>query len=156
MRYVLHIHQGLSISFSSVQSLRRVRLFATPWVAARQASLSITKSIPYIHLKPTYSSPLPPLEPKPLLFCPWITAVHSYLIFSPTLKPLQPHHHSAGITTFLKQVKPNHSLLKPTRLFNMLISYPSGHRWANNLKMLSWTYLSLLIPSFPHSLICFL
>ena len=30
--------------FSSVQSLSRVRLFATPWVAARQASLSITKS----------------------------------------------------------------------------------------------------------------
>ena len=28
---------------SSVQSLSRVRLFATPWTAARQASLSITK-----------------------------------------------------------------------------------------------------------------
>ena len=31
-------------SFSSVQSLSRVRLFATPWTAARQASLSITNS----------------------------------------------------------------------------------------------------------------
>ena len=30
--------------FSSVQSLRRVRLFATPWTAAYQASLSITNS----------------------------------------------------------------------------------------------------------------
>ena len=29
---------------SSVQSLRHVRLFATPWTAAHQASLSITKS----------------------------------------------------------------------------------------------------------------
>ena len=29
---------------SSVQSLSRVRLFATPWIAARQASLSITNS----------------------------------------------------------------------------------------------------------------
>ena len=29
-------------TFSSVQSLSRVRLFATPWIAARQASLSIT------------------------------------------------------------------------------------------------------------------
>ena len=28
--------------FSSVQSLSRVRLFATPWITARQASLSIT------------------------------------------------------------------------------------------------------------------
>ena len=32
------------ISFSSVQSLSRVWLFATPWSAARQASLSITNS----------------------------------------------------------------------------------------------------------------
>ena len=31
--------------FSSVQSLSRVRLFATPWTAARQASLSITNSL---------------------------------------------------------------------------------------------------------------
>ena len=30
------------IQFSSVQSLSRVRLFATPWITARQASLSIT------------------------------------------------------------------------------------------------------------------
>ena len=32
------------IQFSSVQLLSRVRLFATPWIAARQASLSITSS----------------------------------------------------------------------------------------------------------------
>ena len=30
--------------FSSVQSLTRVRLFMTPWIAARQASLSVTNS----------------------------------------------------------------------------------------------------------------
>ena len=33
-----------SYQFSSVQSLNRVWLFATPWIAARQASLSITIS----------------------------------------------------------------------------------------------------------------
>ena len=32
------------LQFSSVQSLSRVQLFATPWIAARQASLSITNS----------------------------------------------------------------------------------------------------------------
>ena len=32
------------LPFSSVQSLSRVRLFATPWITARQASLSITIS----------------------------------------------------------------------------------------------------------------
>ena len=34
----------LCLKFSSVQSLSRVRLFATPWIAARQASVSITSS----------------------------------------------------------------------------------------------------------------
>ena len=33
-----------SVQFSSVQSLSRVRLFATPWIAALQASLSIINS----------------------------------------------------------------------------------------------------------------
>ena len=32
------------LQFSSVQSLSRVQLFATPWIAAHQASLSITNS----------------------------------------------------------------------------------------------------------------
>ena len=32
------------LQFSSVQSLSRVHIFATPWTAARQASLSITNS----------------------------------------------------------------------------------------------------------------
>ena len=35
---------SLSCVFSSVQSLSHVRLFATPWTAARQASLSFTIS----------------------------------------------------------------------------------------------------------------
>ena len=34
--------QFSSVQFISVQSLSQVRLFATPWIAARQASLSIT------------------------------------------------------------------------------------------------------------------
>ena len=33
-----------SVQFSSVQSLSHVRLFATPWIAACQASLSVTNS----------------------------------------------------------------------------------------------------------------
>ena len=43
------MHQSRAMSnplhqFSSIQSLSRVRLFATPWTAACQASLSITNS----------------------------------------------------------------------------------------------------------------
>ena len=37
--------------FSSVQSLSHVRLFATPWIAARQASLSITNSRSSLRLR---------------------------------------------------------------------------------------------------------
>ena len=40
------------IPFSSVQSLSRVRLFATPWITARQASLSITNSQSLLKLMP--------------------------------------------------------------------------------------------------------
>ena len=42
LRYVLLF--GGSFQFSSVQSLSCVRLFVTPWIAARQASLSSTNS----------------------------------------------------------------------------------------------------------------
>ena len=38
------VELNISFQFSSLQSLSRVRLFATPWITARQASLSITNS----------------------------------------------------------------------------------------------------------------
>ena len=41
--------------FSSVQSLSRVWLFATPWIAARQASLSVTNSQSLLKLMPVES-----------------------------------------------------------------------------------------------------
>ena len=42
--YIKSRSWGLPRWFSSVQSLSHVLLFATPWIAARQASLSITNS----------------------------------------------------------------------------------------------------------------
>ena len=42
---------SLIIQFSFVQSLSRVQLFATPWIAAHQASLSITNSWSSLKLK---------------------------------------------------------------------------------------------------------
>jgi len=41
---LLQVQFSSVAQFSSVQSLSRVRLFAIPWIAARQASLSITNS----------------------------------------------------------------------------------------------------------------
>ena len=50
---ILHIF--FSVQFSSVQSLSRVRLFETPWIAACQASLSITNSWSLLKLTPIES-----------------------------------------------------------------------------------------------------
>ena len=44
VQFILSVQFNSFSQFSSVQSLSRVRLFATPWIAARQASLSITNS----------------------------------------------------------------------------------------------------------------
>ena len=46
LRYLtwLAVDAAVSLELSSVQSLSCVRLFATPWTAARQASLSIANS----------------------------------------------------------------------------------------------------------------
>ena len=52
------------IQFSSVQFLSRVRLFVTPWIAARQASLSITNSRSSLRL-PSIES----VMPSSLFFC---------------------------------------------------------------------------------------
>ena len=42
--YLYETSRKVKVQFSSVQSLSRVWLFATPWIAACQASLSITNS----------------------------------------------------------------------------------------------------------------
>ena len=42
--YYICLWTYLGLGFSSVQSLSHIRLFATPWIAACQASLSITSS----------------------------------------------------------------------------------------------------------------
>ena len=62
-----HSHQ-----FSSVQSLNHVQLFATPWTAARQASLSITNSRSLLKLM-SIESVMPSNHPilcRPLLLLP--------------------------------------------------------------------------------------
>ena len=50
-----------SVQFSSVQSLSRVRLFATPWITARQASLFITISRSSLRLTSSHLILGPPL-----------------------------------------------------------------------------------------------
>ena len=71
---------GKGVRFQSVQSLSSVRLFATPWIAARQASLSITNSrssprltsiesvMPSSHLILCRPLLLPPIPPSTRVF----------------------------------------------------------------------------------------
>ena len=74
--------------FSSVQSLSRVQLFATPWIAVRQASLSITNSQSSLRLTSIESVMpsshlilwhplllLPPIPPSNSLF-QWVNSLH--------------------------------------------------------------------------------
>ena len=60
---------SLIIQFSSVQLLSRVRLFVTPWIAARQASLSITisRSSPWLNVH-RVSDAIQPSHPLSSLF----------------------------------------------------------------------------------------
>ena len=54
-----------SVQFSSVQSLSRVRLFATPRITARQVSLSITNSRGSLRCRPAISSSVVPFSSCP-------------------------------------------------------------------------------------------
>ena len=66
------INSQNTFQFSSIQLLSRLRLFATPWIAARQASLSITNSWSSLKLM-CIESVMPPshlILCRPLLFLP--------------------------------------------------------------------------------------
>ena len=79
-----------TIQFSSVQSLSRVRLFATPWIAARQASLSITnlkQPLPVSNSR-MFSSPEKETLQPPSLFC--FIPISSHSPFLPFLNPWKP------------------------------------------------------------------
>ena len=116
---------NLNDQFSSVQSLSRVRLFATPWTAARQASLSITNSLSSLRLnvyrvsdaiQPSHprSSPSPP-APNPSqhqsLF-QWVNASHEVA----KALEFQLYHHSF-------QRNPRADLLQ-----NGLVGFPCSPR----------------------------
>ena len=63
-----------SVQFSSVQSLGRVQIFETPWIAVRQASLSITNSWSSLKLT-SFESVMPSSH---LILC------HPILLLPPT------------------------------------------------------------------------
>ena len=95
-----------SVQLSSVQSLSRVRLFATPWIAACQASLSITNSrnslkftsiesmMPSSHLILCHPLLLPPIPPSIRVFSNESTLLMrwpKYWSFSFSISPSNEH-----------------------------------------------------------------
>ena len=97
------VFQIRSVQFSSVQSLSRVRLFATPWVAAHQASLSIINSRSSLKLM-SIRSVMPSSQLilcRPLFFLPPIPP--SIRVFSneSTLCMRWPKYWSSALASFL-------------------------------------------------------
>ena len=70
-----HFQSWLSVQFSSVHSLSHVRLFATPWTAAHQASLSITNSRRSLKLTSIVSV----MPSSHLIFCRSLLLLPSFL-----------------------------------------------------------------------------
>ena len=94
--WLSHFH----FHFSSVQSLSRVQLFATPWIAPRQASLSITDSRSSLRLT-SIESEMPSsrlILCRPLLLLPPIAP--SIRVFSneSTLHMRWPKYRSLGFS----------------------------------------------------------
>ena len=101
-----HVHPWL-IQVSSVQSLSRVRLFVTPWITARQASLFITNSrslLKFMSIKLVMPSShlilcrplllLPPISPSISIFSNESTLCMrwpKYWSFSFSLSPSNEH-----------------------------------------------------------------
>ena len=87
---------------SSVQSLSRVRPFATPWIAARQASLSITNSQSSLRLR-FIESVMPSshlILGRPLLLLAPIPPRISVFSTESTLRMRWPKYWSFSFSTF--------------------------------------------------------
>ena len=145
---------GLTIKkmfqFSSVQSLSHVRLFATPWIAARQASLSITNSWSSLELTsiesvmPSSHHPLfllPPITPSIRVFSNKSTLCMRWLKYWSLSFSIIPSKEHAGLISFrmnwldllavqgiLKSLLQQHSskasILRRSAFFTVQLSHP--------------------------------
>ena len=142
------------LQFSSVQSLSHVRLFATPWIAAHQASLSITNF--QSSLKLTFSKSVMPFSHltlgHPLLLLPSILPTIRVFSNESTLCMMRPKYWSfsfpiipskeiSGLISFrtdwldllavqetlkslLQHHRSNASILRHSAFFTVQLSHP--------------------------------
>ena len=154
-----------SFQFSSVQSLSRVWLFATPWIAARQASLSITNSwsslkltsiesvMPSSHLILCFL--LPPIPPSIRVFSNESTLRlrwPKYWSFSCSISPSNEH---PGLISFrmdwldrladqgtLKSLLQHHSskasILRHSAFFTVQLSHPYSYGVGHIPRFAGW------------------
>ena len=165
---------SVTTQFSSVQLLSRVRLFATPWIPAHQASLSITisRSSP----KPMSTESVMPSNHlilcRPLLFLPSIfpstrvfsseSALHirwpKYWSFSFNISPSNEH---SGLISFrmdwldllavqgtLKSLLQHHSskasILRCSTFFTVQLSHPPMTT-GKTIALTRWTFVGKVI-----------
>ena len=158
-----------SVQFNSVQSLSRVWLFATPWIAARQASLSITNSrssLKLMSIESVMSSShlilcrplflLPRIPPNISLF-QWVNSSHDvakYWSFSFSIIPSKRH---PGMISFrmewldlpavqgtLKSLLQHHSskasILQHSAFFTVQLSHPYMTT-GKTIALIRWTFV---------------
>ena len=162
------------VQFSSVQSLSSMRLFATPWIAARQASLYITKSRSSLKLMSIESVMLsshlilchpllllPPIPPSIRVFSNEST-LHmrwpKYWSLSFSISPSKEH---PGLISFrmdwldllavqgtLKSVLQHHSskasILQRSAFFIVQLSHPYMTTWKTTA-LTRWTFVGKVI-----------
>ena len=94
--------------FSSVQSLSRVRLFVTPWITARQASLSITHSRSSLKLT-SIKSVMPSshlILCRPLVLLPSIPSSIRVFSSEPTLHMSWPKYWNFSFSIIISKEHP--------------------------------------------------
>ena len=143
-------------TFLSVQSLTHIRLFATPWTAASQASLSITNSwslLTHVHWVSDAIQPSPPC--RPLLLPPSIFP--SIRVFSnesvlrirwPKYQSfsfsISPSNEYSGLISFRMDIF-------SYNIFPFWLTHLCGHTWhslACSLFSILWLRGSFRIPIF--------
>ena len=108
------ISKLMSLQFSSVQSLSHVQLFAIPWIAACQASLSITNSRSSLKLMSMewvmpsshriFCHPLlllPPINLSIIVFSNWSTLRMRWPKYWSSIFSISPSNEHPGLISFM-------------------------------------------------------
>ena len=149
---------NLAFQFSSVQSLSCVRLFATPWITALQASLSMTNSRSSLRLTST-KSVMPSshlILCRPLLLLPPILPSTRVFSSESTLHMRWPKYWSFSFSIIPSKEYPRADLLQnglvgsPCSPRDSQESFPTPHFKSINSSVLSFLHSPTLTSIHDH------